>query len=152
MYQALSKLEALKNIEQQQEQDGTKVISIFKGNTKKCTNKLGGAYSNCCNRDAGWGSKIGLSKCNAEEKVLRKMRVDNRCVYIDKKEENLVFFTTRKEAYCCFDTVLAKNFQVQARSQLGISWGNFDNPNCRGLTPQELERVDTSKMDFSEES
>jgi hypothetical protein len=153
MYNALSKLEALKDIEQQQEQDGTKVISIFKGNEKKCTNKFGGSFRNCCNKDKGWGTKIGLaSDCTADEKTLRKMRVENRCVFVGKKEEKSLcgLLKTTKEAYCCFDTVLAKNFQIGARKQLGIGWGNFDNPNCRGLTPQELEKADMSTIDLSE--
>ncbi|CAO5682800.1 MAG: hypothetical protein HEEMFOPI_01805 [Holosporales bacterium] len=109
MYNALSKLESLKNIEQQQEHDGTKVIAIFKGNEKKCTNKFGGAFRNCCNSDKGWGAKIGFaSDCNADEKTLRKMRGESRCVHVGtKKEKSLVgLLTTTKEAYCCFDTLL----------------------------------------------
>lgn len=53
-------------------------------------------------------------------------------------------------AYCCFSTVLARIIQEQARAQLGISWGDPEDPDCRGLTATELQTVDWSKIDLTE--
>ena len=33
---------------------------------------------------------------------------------------------------------------------MGISWGDPESPECRGLTADELSRIDMSKMDLSE--
>lgn len=58
--------------------------------------------------------------------------------------------TLIKHHYCCFSNILEKVVQVQARKQLGLNFGSSSSPNCRGLTLDELSRVDFSKMDFSE--
>lgn len=152
MYAALSKLEMLKQIEQNQEVDG-KNISIFKGTIKRCTTNFGGGFKDCCNRNGGWGTSIGLgTKCSAEENVLKKMRDENRCVHLrttEKKSFARITIST-EEVYSCFPTALAKSIQEGARKQLGIRLGISDESDSRGLTPQELEKIDFSKIDLSE--
>lgn len=46
--------------------------------------------------------------------------------------------------------MLEKTIQVQGRKQLGLNFGSGGNPNCRGLTLDELARIDWSLIDFSE--
>jgi conjugal transfer mating pair stabilization protein TraN len=45
---------------------------------------------------------------------------------------------------------LARIINEQAYPQLGRSWGEPEHPNCRGLSLQELERLDWSRIDLSE--
>ncbi|HIP43063.1 MAG TPA: hypothetical protein EYG91_04025 [Aquifex aeolicus] len=52
--------------------------------------------------------------------------------------------------YCCYDSKFARILVEQAYKQLGYSWGSWDNPNCNGLTFDDLKKLDFSQMDFSE--
>ena len=45
---------------------------------------------------------------------------------------------------------MARIIQVEGRKQLGIAWGDKKNPDCRALTLEEIQRIDFSKIDFSE--
>jgi len=52
--------------------------------------------------------------------------------------------------YCVFPSKLAGIVQIQGRGgQLGLSFGSATNPNCQGLTPEQLERIDFSRLDLS---
>jgi conjugal transfer mating pair stabilization protein TraN len=123
---------------------------IFEGTCKKCTKKPVG-YSNCCNlTPKGWGIALG-SECTEEERELLQYRQDNLCVYVGKTRKRALAVTHLiKHHYCCFSNILEKTIQVEARKQLGLNFGTGYSPNCRGLTIQEIARVDFSRMDFSE--
>ena len=54
-----------------------------------------------------------------------------------------------KQSYCCFAGILDKEIQEGAHDQLGIDWGGAANPNCAGLTPQQLTQIDFSMVDLS---
>ena len=63
--------------------------------------------------------------------------------------------TQRKTSYCCFNSKLGRIIQEQGRPQLqafGIDggWGTPDQPNCIGLSPEQFQMLDFSKMDLSE--
>ncbi|CAO5674029.1 MAG: hypothetical protein CNLJKLNK_01441 [Holosporales bacterium] len=82
MYAALSKLEMFKQIEQNQDVEG-KSVSVFKGTIKRCSTNFSGGFKDCCKRSGGWGTSLGLgSRCTAEEDILKKMRTENRCVFL----------------------------------------------------------------------
>jgi conjugal transfer mating pair stabilization protein TraN len=55
-----------------------------------------------------------------------------------------------KESYCCFNSKLAKAVSTQGKQQLGISMGTPQNPNCQGLTIDQLNQLDFSRIDLSE--
>jgi conjugal transfer mating pair stabilization protein TraN len=56
----------------------------------------------------------------------------------------------KKTTYCCFGTKLARLIQEAGHQQLGLSWGSPQSPQCQGLSPEQLSRLDFSKVDFSE--
>ena len=58
--------------------------------------------------------------------------------------------TTKKTAYCCFESKLSRILQEQGRAQLGKAWGAPKTESCRGFTIDEFARLDLSKMDFTE--
>ena len=123
---------------------------IFEGVCRKCIKKPVG-YSNCCKlMPKGWGRHLG-AECTEGERLLSQDRQNNLCVYVGKtRKRALVVTHSIKHHYCCFSNVLEKTIQVEARKQLGLSFGTGYSPNCRGLTVQEIARVDFSRMDFSE--
>ena len=147
MMDSVSKLYALS----QGQSDGYN-FKIFEGVGRHCSKKPVG-YSNCCRVEKpgdGWGKNIG-AKCKGDEKYLMEQRQKNLCVYVGKVAKKKVGVTTVvKHHFCCFSNILEKIIQEQGRAQLGMNFGSGGNSDCRGLTLEELERIDFSLIDFSE--
>lgn len=126
-------------------------FKLFEGAGRQCSKK-GTGYSNCCQiYPKGWGKKLG-TKCSEDEQILSEQRDKKLCVGVGTTNIEGVAgqkFGT-KHHYCCFGNMLEKVIQVEARKQLGINFGSGGNKDCRGLTLKQLEKVDFSKMDFSE--
>ena len=57
---------------------------------------------------------------------------------------------TKKTAYCCFESKLSRVLQEQGRVQLNKPWGKPKNEQCKGFSIAEFQRLDLSKMDFTE--
>ncbi|MDO9071623.1 MAG: conjugal transfer protein TraN [Rubrivivax sp.] len=55
-----------------------------------------------------------------------------------------------REGYCCFNSKLAKAVSMQGKRQLGITWGSPQQPNCTGLTIDQINSLDFSQIDLSE--
>ncbi|MDG6261615.1 conjugal transfer protein TraN [Glaesserella parasuis] len=126
-------------------------LKAFSGKAMFCR-KTGFGFSNCC-KDSGWGHKAGLAQCNSEENALGKAKEKNLVIYTgtycDKKV--LGKCIRKKSSYCVFDNKLARIIQYQGRSgQLGIGFGGAQSPNCRGLSVDELQRIDFNAMDYSD--
>ena len=57
----------------------------------------------------------------------------------------------KSQVYCVFQGKLARIIQEQGRrDQLGVSFGSGDNPDCRGITVDELQHVDFDRVNFSD--
>lgn len=136
------------------ELDGTKNISIFKGKEHSCT-KFPLSFKDCCGCN-GWGISVGLTGCDNDSKIVAKLREENKCIQIGTYCAEHVrvgfakFCLRKKTVFCCFGSKFAKLLQEQGKRQLGISFGSAASPNCRGFTPQELARIDFSKLDLME--
>lgn len=144
MMDSVSKLYALS----QGKNDGYN-FKIFEGVSRHCSKKIAD-YCNCCKIfPKGWGKQLG-AKCSKDEQILANLRQKNLCEYVGKKSsKNLGVTTVTKHYFCCFSNILEKTIQIQGRKQLGFNFGSGGNPNCRGLTFDELARIDFSKIDFS---
>jgi hypothetical protein len=144
MMDSVSKLYATSKM--QPDKDGK--FNLFQGTGQHCSKKATG-YSNCCAiANKGWGSNIGAG-CNSDEKYLMEQRAKNLCVYVGKQNKGYAGVIV-KHHFCCFPTMLDKVIQVEGRKQLGMNFGSGGNANCRGLTLEEIQRLDFSKMDFTE--
>ncbi|MGW7678348.1 type-F conjugative transfer system mating-pair stabilization protein TraN [Shewanella sp. S23-S33] len=123
---------------------------IFKGNIMECSDKALG-ISNCC-QDSGWGNGIGLTSCSEEEKALGTAKEDKLTVSLGQycAEKVLGVCIRKKKAYCAFDSKLARIVQVEGRAQLGKNFGSAKHPDCSAFSPNELQRIDMSSMDFSD--
>jgi conjugal transfer mating pair stabilization protein TraN len=93
-----------------------------------------------------------LMSCEQEEEVLAMQRGQNLCTYVGSycTQKFLGSCVSRKSSYCCFNSRLARMIQEQGRSQLGLSWGEAEAPQCQGLTEEQFKQIDFSKMDLSE--
>lgn len=146
MMDSLSKLYATSNMNP--DKDGN--FNLFEGATSGCSKKALG-YSNCCRiGKVGWGKNIG-AKCTKDERTLMEQRSKNLCVYVGsvKKKKAGVHILT-KHRYCCFGNILDKVIQVEGRKQLRRSFGTGSNPDCRGLSLEDIQAIDWNKIDFTE--
>lgn len=145
MMESVSKLYTVS----QAKSKGVHGARLFEGQNLHCTKKAT-EYSNCCKIEgAGWGHNLGAN-CSSSEKHLIELRKKSRCVYVGRSGKGGISTTPVKHHYCCWDNMLNKVLQVEARAQLGMNFGSGGSPNCRGLTLEELMRLDFNAMDFSE--
>lgn len=152
MLEALARLDVMNKAGVDKKVQGT-AISVFPGQGKRCTTNFGSAFKDCCKGQGGLGVNMHLAtKCSAEEQELQAARTQARCVFIGSRDKNKVagVVLSREQVYCCYETKMARVFQEQARRQLGLGFGSADSPQCRGLTVEEFQRVDWSKVDLRE--
>jgi len=120
-------------------------VSIFKGNSQHCNKNIFG-LKNCC--------KHAMPKsCPPSAKALDSTRQARQGIFVGTFCAVKAFFGAclrKQEVWCAFPSKLARIIQKQGRAQLGIGWGTPKAPSCRGLTPQELARIDFSKINLSE--
>lgn len=134
----------------------TGTIYIFNGKSNKCRTwdmLFGLMGGGCCDKEKVFA---GLVACKENEKLLAKQREQKQAHYIGNfcsKQLKLGFAkicVQKSDSYCTFSSSLAKIIQEQGREQLGISWGSPENPQCRGFTPEEFQKIDFSKIDLTE--
>lgn len=129
-------------------------VQAFVGAAMDCAETIAGMY-NCCAK-SGWGISIGLAHCNAQEQQLGQDRENGVAYFVGRYcyKKVLGVCTDYHEMYCDWghgetnssanlnglvSDTLAYDVQVQGRlGQLGISFGTGDNPNCSGLTVQQI--------------
>lgn len=90
--------------------------------------------------------------CDPSEEVLAMQRGQNLCTYVGSycTQKFLGSCVSRKTKYCCFNSRLARLINEQGRAQLGLGWGDAENPSCEGFTDDQFNSLDFSAMDFSE--
>lgn len=145
MMDSVSKLYAASNMKPDKDYN----FNLFAGFANHCSKKPVG-YSNCCpDTSKGWGKQLG-AKCTKDEISLIKLREKKLCEYVGKKTSGTAPFHVNKHYYCCFGNTLERVIQVEGRKQLGLSFGSDGNPDCRGLTMEEIQQLDFSKIDFTD--
>ena len=146
---ALSALAALADASKQLDDAGK---YIFVGQRGECRNDSLGA-KNCCS-NGGWAQGLKLTSCDDDSRKLMNAKRAGLAAYVggysEKKGIPPATWKQHIETYCIFKSKLARIVQVAGRTQLGIPFGDPKSPNCRGLTPEELQKVDFAKIDFSE--
>ncbi len=148
MMDSLSKLYATSHMNP--DKDGN--FNLFQGSGQSCSKKPID-YNNCCvvaDRGSGWGKNLG-AKCTKDELTLMDQREKKLCVYVGKKTKKVAGVPVNiKHSFCCFGNLLDKVIQVEGRKQLGRSFGSGGSPDCRGLSLEDIQSIDWSKVDFSE--
>ena len=126
-------------------------VRAFTGKRTTCR-KAAAGFNNCC-KSGGWGSDVGLAHCDSEEKALGKAKQRKLTVYVGSYCSNNVLGVClqKKEAYCLFDSKLAKIVQEQGRAgQLRIGFGSAKNSDCRGITVDELQAINFDRLNFAD--
>lgn len=91
-------------------------------------------------------------ECEEEEFTMNAQRVLGNCHYVGSycADEVLGACIEKREGYCCFNSPLSRIIQEQARPQLGKSWGTAEEPQCGGLTLDDIAALDWTRIDLSE--
>ena len=119
--------------------------AIFRGQPLECKKYIIG-FRDCCT-DGGWGDWIKSCPGNLQE--LQRAKHENRAVYLGSYKKHRLDLS-HLHVYCVFPSKLAGIVQIQGRAnQLHIPFGQVKSPNCRGLTPEELERINFKLLDLS---
>ncbi|HDR2357192.1 TPA: conjugal transfer protein TraN, partial [Enterobacter roggenkampii] len=87
-----------------------------------------------------------------EEKALGKAKQNKLTVSIGEfcSKKVLGVCLEKKRSYCQFDSKLAQIVQQQGRNgQLRIGFGKASKPDCRGITQDELQKINFEALDFS---
>ena len=147
MADSLSKLSIFK--EMQKDMDPN-TQTVFKGENRQCSRVVAGV-KNCCIQK-GWGMKVGLANCSADEKLLAEQRQQNKCIQIGTycAEKTLGKCIRKKTSFCCYNSKLARIINEQGARQLQLSFGEPEHPNCKVITLSNLTNIDFCKIDFSE--
>lgn len=130
-------------------------LTLFKGTRNTCSSKVFGVL-NCC-KGKGFPLIPGISLlvslgCSREETLLHERDAKGLCAYVGTycSDRVLGVCVTKRKAYCCFESKLARILQEQGRRQLPKPWNTPKREQCAGFTLDEFARLDLSQMDFSE--
>lgn len=126
-------------------------LQIFSGHSSECS-EIPVGFSNCCT-ESGWGQDAGLANCSTEEKKLHEAREKGVAVKIGRYCSGSDPFPCleHSQVFCVFNSKLAKIIQEQGRKgQLNIDFGSAKEPNCFGVTPDQLKSIDLGKIDFQD--
>jgi len=126
-------------------------LTMFTGHPTECSEKPVG-FSNCCT-ETGWGQDIGLEHCSDAEKKLHVDRENKLTIKVGRycSSDIVGVCVEHAQVFCVFNSKLAKIIQEQGRShQLHINFGEAEHPRCDGITPEQLQAMDLSKIDFQD--
>lgn len=132
-------------------------VTIFKGKRYRCDLNLTGFIQNCCRKKG-----LFSGACPRSTKELRARRDGaEACHYVGIHKKKVLGITLKKrKVYCCFNSKMARMVHEQTRGQLiqkGLwataangGWGRPKNPNCGGMTAEQLQEIGFDAVDFSE--
>ncbi len=123
-------------------------LKMFGGTPKKCRKQALG-LKNCC-VDKGWGLSMNLTECNEDEKVLGQLREAGQTHFVGTYSSGGILDKRKYQVFCTYGSKIARILTEAGYQQLGRSFGHAKNPDCHGLTAEELQRLDFSKIDFSQ--
>lgn len=119
--------------------------TIFVGQSLECEKYILG-IRDCCT-GGGWGDWI--VHCPSHLKALQKAKAENRVYYLGSYRKHKLDLE-KKHVYCVFPSKLAGIVQLQGRfAQLHVAFGEPKYPNCRGITPEELARINFKSLNLS---
>lgn len=129
-------------------QINSKQTRIFSGINAQCRTVVK-PIGSCCD------DKAHLMRCSNTEKALAVAKKESRAFYVGTycAKSKLGICFVHKESWCMFPTQLSSIIQIQGRyRQLKINFGiahkKINKADCRGIAPEELQRIDFQKLDF----
>ncbi len=131
-------------------------VRIFDGKAKRCLKKevirgIGVSLKKCCpQKNGGVLVDIGAYNCTLEEQELSQDVQAQREVSIGQYTEKKDLVKRYYRSYCTYPSKLARVIVQQGIKQLGRSFGATKNPECSGLTPDEISKLNFDQIDMTE--
>lgn len=93
-----------------------------------------------------------IYKCTDAEMEMNVKRALKSCTYVGSycKTEVVGVCIEKRESYCCYASPLSRIIQEQARPQLGMSYGDPEDPQCGGFDVAQIALIDWDQIDLSE--
>lgn len=94
-----------------------------------------------------------LVSCDEEEAKTKMKLGAGLCLHVGSYCHQSTGFGgcgSTRHKYCCYNSKLARIVNQQGKPLLGQSHGTARNPVCDGITANDLQALDFSKMDLSE--
>lgn len=90
--------------------------------------------------------------CEEKEFELGAKKETRQCAYVGSycASKTLGSCVEKRESYCCFGSVVARIIQEQGRPQLGMNFGAAKTPTCDGITANQMQQIDWSRIDLTE--
>lgn len=90
--------------------------------------------------------------CEAAELELNAKRQLKVCTHLGSycKTKVVGACIEKREVYCCYNSPLSRIMMEQINPQLNRPYGSLKNPDCTGLSIEEVQNVDFTKVDLSE--
>ena len=148
-------------------------LTLFSGEKTGCHKPLFGLVNCCAGKSSGLiPAAAGLAAlasgpaaiaalatpfltlflCATEEKTLDVKDRMGLCHNLGSycSDSILGICTSKRTAYCCFESKLTRILQEQGRPQINKPWNPPKTETCKGFSVEEFSRLDLSVMDFSE--
>ena len=95
---------------------------------------------------------LDMRECRVSEEILACKRGVGNCVKVGEYCSADIFgwCVQHSNTYCCFKSKLARIVHEQARPQIGMEWGDGEDPDCRGFRLREFQKIDWNKLDLGE--
>lgn len=94
---------------------------------------------------------MAMVSCTAAEATLQMHKGSNLCTFVGSycstKLVGVCSVTT--QAYCCYNSILARIINEQGRPQIGKGYGNPESPDCSGFTVAQIQQLNFGSMDLS---
>ena len=152
MHQGLAALSAMAEAAKLIDKIDPNNMKIFTGKAIECSYDVAGA-KNCCRTSRNGFLEGVILSCSDDERKLAIAKEDRKTIeigeYCHNKPLGLACVTYHK-TYCTFGSKLARIIYAAAVSQLGLSLGTPEHPVCTGLSPEQFQLLDFSRIDFSE--
>lgn len=91
-------------------------------------------------------------ECEEREFELGSKKATKLCTHIGSYCASKSAFgcIEKRESYCCYNSPVGRIITEQAKPQLGMEYGEVENPDCGGLTIEDLQHIDWDKIDLTE--
>lgn len=91
-----------------------------------------------------------IMSCTEDESTLSLQRGQRLCTSLGSWTSGPFYNRTKREAFCCYNSRLARIINEQGRPLIGKYFEGPQSESCQGFTEAELGKIDFSKIDFSE--
>lgn len=90
--------------------------------------------------------------CDEDEFELATQKEVGNCVYLGDYCQSSIFGVCidKRQRHCCFNSPMTKMMRQQLNDLMGITLGTAKNPQCDGITIDQLQRLDFNRMDTTD--